>query len=63
MDRDTAKEIILASLPNYLAQKGVNFSGGRKFTCLNPDHQDHSPSMHETNAIVSHADVMLTFLT
>lgn len=46
MDRDTAKEIILASLPNYLAQKGVNFSGGRKFTCLNPDHQDHSPSMH-----------------
>ena len=46
MDRDAAKEIILASLPNYLAQKGVNFSGGRKFTCLNPDHQDHSPSMH-----------------
>lgn len=46
MDRDTAKDIIQASLPNYLAQKGINFAGGRKFTCLNPDHQDHSPSMH-----------------
>ena len=43
MDRDTAKEIILASLPNYLAQKGINIS--RKFLCMNPDHQDHSPSM------------------
>ena len=44
MDRDSAKQIILASLPNYLAQKGIDPS--RKFLCLNPEHQDHSPSMH-----------------
>lgn len=24
MDRDSAKQIILASLPNYLAQKGID---------------------------------------
>ena len=31
MDRDSAKQIILASLPNYLAQKGIDPS--RKFLC------------------------------
>lgn len=43
MDRDSAKQVILASLPNYLAQKGIQTN--RSFLCLNPDHQDHSPSM------------------
>lgn len=43
MDRDTAKEIILASLPNYLEQKGIRTD--KKFICLNPEHVDHTPSM------------------
>lgn len=43
MDRDTAKNIILASLPHYLAQKGINYN--QKFLCLNPEHNDNSPSM------------------
>lgn len=43
MDRETAKNIILSSLPQYLAQKGINL--GRPFLCLNPEHADHSPSM------------------
>lgn len=43
MDRETAKNIISSSLPQYLAQKGINL--GRPFLCLNPEHVDHSPSM------------------
>ena len=64
MDRDSAKQIILASLPNYLAQKGIDLS--RKFLCLNPEHQDHSRACimtgDETAVIVFHVGVMLISL-
>lgn len=43
MDRQTAKSILLASLPQYLAQKGIQVN--RNFLCLNPEHNDHTPSM------------------
>lgn len=43
MDRKTAKNIIINSLPNYLAQKGIRID--KNFLCLNPEHCDHTPSM------------------
>jgi hypothetical protein len=32
-------------LPAYLEELGVTFNGEGKILCLNPDHDDHSPSM------------------
>lgn len=37
------KETAAGYLPYYLAQKGIDVS--KKFTCLNPEHLDHTPSM------------------
>lgn len=43
MERETAKEILISSLPAYLEQKGININ--HKFQCLCPDHMDNNPSM------------------
>lgn len=43
MDRRTAKDILLSSLPAYLEQNGININ--KKFNCMCPEHMDNTPSM------------------
>ena len=43
MTRDEAKEMVQEMLPDYLRMKGIN--PANNFRCLNPDHNDHDPSM------------------
>ena len=43
MDRDSANQYVKDQLENYLRSKGINTS--HNFKCLNPDHDDKTPSM------------------
>ena len=45
MNRDQAAELVKGNLEDYLRQKGLPTTGGRKFLCLNPAHPDKHPSM------------------
>lgn len=43
MNRDEAKDEIKGRLEEYLTGKGINLRNN--FRCLNPEHNDHTPSM------------------
>lgn len=43
MDRDQARDYIKSQLEDYLSSQGINTS--KAFTCKNPTHPDHNPSM------------------
>lgn len=43
MTREQARQEVKARLPEYLRSKGID--PRRPFRCLNPEHQDNSPSM------------------
>lgn len=47
MTSEEAKEYVKDHIADYLASKGIkaDLAGVQKFCCLNPQHQDHKPSM------------------
>lgn len=47
MTGEEAKEYVKDHIADYLASKGIkaDLAGVQKFCCLNPEHQDHKPSM------------------
>lgn len=44
-DFDSQLDKIRMYLPTYLRDHGLDITGGKKIRCLNPDHDDHNPSM------------------
>lgn len=45
MDRDAARIYVREQLPEYLREKGIDPDSRKNFRCLNPDHEDDTPSM------------------
>ena len=43
LEFERTKDYLKSKLADYLRQKGINLS--KNFTCLNPSHPDHHPSM------------------
>lgn len=43
--RSRAKEVLKDCLPDYLQAQGIRATGRRNFRCLNPAHNDSTPSM------------------
>lgn len=43
--RDQAKAYVKSQLPAYLRQHGINPDSKKNFQCLNPEHNDGTPSM------------------
>lgn len=44
-DFENQLDSIRMFLPAYLHEHGLNVENGKKICCLNPDHNDHNPSM------------------